>query len=47
MKIAWTYIVVGSLALASAVMIIGGESAKAELRLVETATAAAATSWAH
>jgi len=44
MRVAWTYAAIGSLAIASAAAIVGGESAKAELRFTEAATTAIATS---
>lgn len=44
MRIAWTYIAIGFLTLASAAVIVGGEPAKAELRFAESATTAVAAS---
>jgi len=43
MRVAWTYAAIGSLAIASAAAIVGGESAKAELRFTEAAIAAVVT----
>lgn len=44
MKIAWNYILIAAMTLASAAVIAGGEVARGELGLAEAATAAGSTS---